>query len=84
MAFIWFLFLLQPFLPAIVPQHGTTVGAFSLQDNAVGDGIAEARLQGARASRARRSASRRTLDAEAVRNGTLPTATGTVALPILN
>jgi hypothetical protein len=36
---------------------------------------------GARASRARRSASRRTLDAEAVRNGTLPTATGTVALP---
>jgi len=36
---------------------------------------------GARASRARRSASRRTLEAEAVRNETLPTATGTVALP---
>jgi hypothetical protein len=33
------------------------------------------------ASRSRRSASRRTLDAEAVRNGTLQTATGTVALP---
>jgi len=48
------------------------------------DLIADARLQGARASRARRSASRRTLDAEAVRNGTLPTATGTVTLPILS
>jgi hypothetical protein len=35
--------------------------AFDLQDGTIGDLIADARLQGARASRARRSASRRTL-----------------------
>jgi len=39
------------------------------------------RARVSRASRARRSASRRTLGVEDVRNGTLPTATGTVALP---
>jgi hypothetical protein len=38
---------------------------------------------GARASRARRPASRRTLGVEEVRNGTLRTAIGTVALPNL-
>jgi len=41
MALIWFLFLLQPFLPAIALA---TVGAFDLQDGAVADLIADARL----------------------------------------
>ncbi len=49
---------------------------------AVGRDAASSRVKwGARASRARRSASRRTLFRKDVRNGTFRTATGTVALP---
>jgi hypothetical protein len=58
--------------------------AFSLQPSAFemsGCSCSNSRVKwGARASRARRSASRRTLGVEDVRNGTVQTATETVAL----
>jgi hypothetical protein len=69
--------LSRPWRPA--PCNSVIYGVVGMEFFQFAGEMGRARVS--RASRARRSASRRTLGVEDVRNGTLPTATGTVALP---